>query len=193
MPAQLADASRTRKRLVDAFGHASVAAKRVRDLPTTSETQKKLQMAIYQSSYNFLQLHMLPLKALPKILKHAAASTPTPNGHLSNGQPGKKGALASIGFNSLTPGSGSDDGVSVSSVALSELEAQEKEARETLMVLEEQLFMVREQHRHAKKGRRFDEAEALGRNVADLEREVGRVRSEVEKVGEGFEGVYAGS
>lgn len=211
-PAQLSDASRTRKRLVDAFGHATIAAKRVRDLPTTSPTQQKLQQAIYQSSYNFLQLHMLPLKALPKILKHASAaasasSNPSVNGHipspLSNGNTNTNAkpanALASIHYNKISSpggggGTGSDDGISISSagISLSELEEQEKGLKENLMVLEEQLFLVREQYQLAKRGRRFDEAEALGRNVKDLEGEVGRLRGEVERVGVGFEGLYAG-
>ena len=207
-PAQLSDASRTRKRLVDAFGHATVAAKRVRDLPTTSPTQQKLQQAIYQSSYNFLQLHMLPLKALPKILKHASASSAAGmNGHipspLTNGNTNTNakptGALSSIHFNKLSSpagGNGSDDGsnISISSagISLSELVEQEKGLKENLMVLEEQLFLVREQYQVAKRGRRFDEAEALGRNVKDLEGEVGRLRGEVERVGVGFEGLYAG-
>lgn len=59
--AQLADASKVRRRLIDSFSQYDVAARRIRDLPTDSETQKKLQTAIHQQATNFLHLHMLPL------------------------------------------------------------------------------------------------------------------------------------
>ena len=69
---KLAEASKVRKRLTDAFTQYDVAARRIRDLPAESPTQAKLQKAIYVQATNFLHTHMLPLKSLPKILKHAA-------------------------------------------------------------------------------------------------------------------------
>lgn len=76
--AQITDASRTRKRLMDAFTQYDTAARRIRDLSSISPTQIKLQKAIYQNASQFLHLHMLPLKSLPKVLKHA-----TPNGDIT--------------------------------------------------------------------------------------------------------------
>ena len=58
---QLADASKVRRRLIDSFSQYDVAARRIRDLPTDSETQKKLQIAVHQQATNFLHLYMLPL------------------------------------------------------------------------------------------------------------------------------------
>ena len=60
---------------MDSFTQYDTAARRIRDAPSSTPTQLKLQKAIYGNASQFLHLHMLPLKTLPKILKHA-----TPNG-----------------------------------------------------------------------------------------------------------------
>lgn len=181
--AQLADASRTRKRLVDAFGQYNTAARRIRDLPTESPTQQRLQKSIYQQSSNFLQIHMLPLKSLPKVLKHAS-----PNGLSSSGRstPSGKpatGALASIKYNDI------DNASQVSSSsAVSALEAEEKTLRETLIVLEEQLFMVKEQVADASKRRKFDEVSSLAQNVEDLSKEIDHLQGQLGQLD--FAGAY---
>ena len=109
--AQLSEASKTRKRLMDSFTQYDIAARRIRDLPTTSPTQQKLQRAVYQQASNFLHLHMLPLKTLPKILRHATphgkARINAPPLALPNGKPHYGSALASIKYNSLEPDSSS--------------------------------------------------------------------------------------
>ena len=171
--AQLADASKTRKRLVDAFGQYNTAARRIRDLPTDSPTQQRLQRAIYQQSSNFLQIHMLPLKALPKLLKHATAhGMGTFERAPPNGKPAS--ALASIRFNDIDSASQVS-----SSSAVSALEVEEKTLRETLMVLEEQLFLVKEQIADATKRRKFDEVSSLAQNVEDLSKEVDHVQGQL--------------
>ena len=96
---QIADASRTRKQLIDLFIQFDAAAHRIRDMPSQSSTQLKLQKAIYQNASQFLHLYMLPLESLPKVLKHA-----TPHGRdlkLPNGTPSGKppNALAAIHLN----------------------------------------------------------------------------------------------
>jgi rabenosyn-5 len=130
---------------------------------------------------------MLPLKSLPKILKHAsphgaagpsrlsssnsitttkaaAATTTTPN------------ALAAIRFNdALETGSQ----VSSRSSAIESLEAEEKELRERLIVLEEQKFIVNEMLNDARKRRKFDEVQSLSLNVDDLTREVDSVNGQL--------------
>lgn len=181
-PTQLADASRTRKRLVDAFGQYNTAARRIRDLPSDSPTQQKLQKAIYLQSSNFLQIHMLPLKALPKVLKHA-----TPNGVGTSGgsTPNEKPAtaLASIKLNDI------DNTSQVSSSsAVSALEAEEKNLRETLIVLEEQLFLVKEQVADANKRRKFDEVSSLAHNVEDLSKEIDHIQGQLGQLD--FAGAY---
>ncbi|KAI9783497.1 MAG: carboxypeptidase Y-deficient [Candelina submexicana] len=186
--AQITNASKVRKRLLDSFAKYDSAARRIRDLPTTSPTQQRLQKAIYGQATNFLHLHMLPLKTLPKILKHASphGNSAAANGHhlhLDRPPNGTTSALAAINYKG--PGSAT---AASSSSALSTLESEEKELRERLIVLEEQKFFVGEMVADANKRRRFDEVAALKGNLEDLGREINGV---VGKLGAlDFEGAY---
>jgi len=197
--AQISDASRTRKRVMDAFTQYDTAARRIRDMPSTSPTQLKLQKAIHQNASQFLHLHMLPLKSLPKVLKHATphgdvtprnnslvpASSPlaTPDG----GKP--QSALASIRYNHVRNDSSSAISLfSTTSSRVSELEAEEKSLRERMIVLEEQKFMVQEMIAEANKRRKFDEVAALAGNVEDLSREIDGIQGMLTNLD--FEGAY---
>jgi rabenosyn-5 len=171
-PQQLSDATKVRKRLMDAFSQFDQAAKRIRDLPTESPTQQKLQKAVYQQAYSFLSLHMLPLRALPRILKHAAPQ----------GRPNGGGALASIKYSNQSAGSG------VSSSEVSAMESEEKELRERLIILEEQKFMVSEMVANATKHRRFDEVTSLAQNLEDLNQEIDQANGQLSQLD--FAGVY---
>ncbi|KAJ6082915.1 hypothetical protein N7467_007050 [Penicillium canescens] len=196
--AQIADASKVRKRLIDSFAQYDVAARRIRDMPTNSPTQQRLQKAIYQQASNFLHLHMLPLKTLPKILKHAtpasdripsrtsSPSTPV-NSSTSNIRPSES-ALASIRYNSIAASGSNSSLASETSSAVSALEAEEKSLRDRLIVLEEQKFFVSEMIADANRRRKFDEVSSLAVNVEDLSREIDRVNGML--AGLDFEGVY---
>jgi rabenosyn-5 len=183
-PAQLAEASKVRKRLTDAFTQYDVAAQRIRDLPTESETQQRLQKAIYLQATNFLHVHMLPLKSIPRILKHATPSglrSPPMNG---NGKP--QGALAAIKYNDLANGTGarpsSSRASSTSSAAVTALEAEEKQLRERMIVLEEQKFFVSEMIADANKRRKFDEVSALSSNMKDLSKEIDQIQGQLAQI-----------
>lgn len=196
-PTQLADATKVRKRLMDAFTQYDVAARRIRDLPTDSPTQARLQKAIHAQATTFLHLHMLPLKSLPKIMRHA-----TPSGNRSNSTSSTapntrptNGALAAIKYDSHPNNGGTGEGrpgssraSSTSSVAITALEAEEKELRERLIVLEEQKFFVQEMIAGANKQRRFDEVAALLQNVDDLTKEVDAIQGQL--AGMDFAGAY---
>lgn len=176
---QLAEASKVRKRLIDSFGKYDLAAKRILNLPSKSLTQLKLQKAIYQQSASFLNLHMLPLKSLPKILKHAS-----PHGG-SNGLPTNgRTALAAMKYNDIDSASQIS-----SSSAVSAMEAEEKELKERLIVLEEQRFFVAEMVADANKRRKFDEAASLQGNLQDLAKEIDSVNGMLGQLD--FSGVYA--
>ncbi|KAJ6014742.1 hypothetical protein N7540_009333 [Penicillium herquei] len=200
--AQIADASKVRKRLIDSFAKYDVAARRIRDLPTNSPSQQRLQKAVYQQASNFLHLHMLPLKSLPKVLKHASPSGDRIPSHTSspntpaNGSPAptkpQDSALSSIKYNNRVAASGSNASLaSDASSAVSALEAEEKSLRERLIVLEEQKFFVSEMIADANRRRKFDEVSSLAVNVEDLSREIDRVNGML--AGLDFEGVYTGS
>ncbi|RAK85036.1 FYVE-domain-containing protein [Aspergillus costaricaensis CBS 115574] len=200
--AQIAEASKVRKRLTDSFAQYDVAARRVRDMQTDSPTQQRLQKAIYQQASNFLHLHMLPLKSLPRVLKHTS-----PNGGLSNstsspaspspsngslGGPRRQGsALASIKYGNLAASGSNASLASDTSSAVSALEAEEKSLRERLIVLEEQKFFVSEMIADANRRRKFDEVSSLAMNIEDLTREIDRVNGMLD--GLDFEGVYTGA
>ncbi|CAI6330456.1 unnamed protein product [Periconia digitata] len=177
-PQQLTDATKVRKRLMDAFAQFDQAAKRIRDLPTESPTQLRLQKAVYNQAYNFLSTHMLPLQSLPRVLKHAA-----PHGQKSQSRSnGGGGALASIKYNNQA------GSVVSSSSAVSALESEEKDLRERLIILEEQKFMVSEMVANATKHRRFDEVTSLAQNLEDLNKEIDQINGQLGSLD--FAGAY---
>ncbi|OAX83573.1 hypothetical protein ACJ72_02065 [Emergomyces africanus] len=190
-PTQLADASKVRRRLMDSFAQYDIAARRIRDLPTHSPTQAKLQKAIYHQATNFLHLHMLPLKSLPKVLKHA-----TPHGSklpfnssaaITNGS---TSALAAIKYGNQESATSTTSLASDNSSAISALETEEKSLREQLIVLEEQKFFVTEMIADANRRRKYDEASSLTQNAEDLSKEIDRVNGMIGQLN--FEGLYSG-
>ena len=196
---QIADASRTRKRLMDSFTQFDVAARRIRDMPTDSPTQQRLQKAIYQQASQFLHLHMLPLKTLPNILKHA---TPHGGAHKTNGissplalstaNTPSKGPLAAIHRTTHSFDSSSQLSVTTTTSSISQLEDEEKSLREQLIILEEQQFMLGEMVRDASKRRKFDEVESLRGNLTEIEKEVVRVQGLVSGVAGQIGNLYDG-
>lgn len=182
-PTQLAEATRVRKRLTDSFTQYNSAARRLRDLPTESPTQKQLQKAIFQQASSFLHIHMLPLKSLPQVLKHAKPHGAASPAKSPDSRP--NGALASIKFNDAEVASQAS-----SSSAVSALEAEEKSLRENLIVLEEQSFLLKAQIADASKRRKFDEVSSLKQNVDDLGREIDRVQGQLGQLD--FAGAYSG-
>ncbi|KAI1871873.1 hypothetical protein JX265_005859 [Neoarthrinium moseri] len=183
---QIQEASKLRKRLMDSFSKYDIAAKRIRDMKTTSPTQQHLQKSIYQAASSFLHMHMLPLKNLPRLLKHSSSSSSSsrrlllPNGHAPS------------------PLRGSTDGyletasqTSETSTVVSALETEEKELRERLIVLEEQKYLVQKMIASSQGARRFEEVSALTRNVDELEKEISGLKSKIGGVEERWQGLYA--
>ncbi|RAK98225.1 putative vacuolar segregation protein (Pep7) [Aspergillus ibericus CBS 121593] len=200
--AQISEASKVRKRLTDSFAQYDVAARRIRDMQTDSPTQQRLQKAIYQQASNFLHLHMLPLKSLPKVLKHASShgrpssstsspTSPSPGNGSLGGSRRQGPALASIKYGSIAASGSNSSLASDASSAISALEAEEKSLRERLIVLEEQKFFVSEMIADANRRRKFDEVSSLAMNIEDLTREIDRVNGMLD--GLDFEGVYTGT
>ncbi|CAN8101738.1 unnamed protein product [Discula destructiva] len=185
--AQIQEASKLRKRLTDSFTKYNLAAKRLRDMPTTSATQLRLQNNIYTAASSFLHTYMLPLKSLPKML---SSNKPSNSHHHHPATTHHRRLLSSDRANSANGLSPLRNGETLSSPTASETASslaaeEEKELRERLVVLEEQRFLVQEMVRAARAARRFDEVGALGKNVAELEREIEEARMAVEKWEEG--------
>jgi uncharacterized small protein (DUF1192 family) len=160
---------------MDSFTQYSLAATRLRDLPSSSPTQKRLQMAVHKQASTFLHLHMLPLKTLPKVLKHATSTA--------------HGGRPLLAPNGMSSSSFSVDGKStVSSLETIEAEEKEKGLRDQVVVLEEQLYLVDEMLKDAQRRRKFDEVDMLGGSKADLEQEVAKLRDEIERLSVGLHG-----
>lgn len=189
--AQIQEASKLRKRLTDSFTKYNLAAKRLRDLPSSSDTQMRLQKNIYTAASSFLHTYMLPLKSLPKMLKSAnSGNSASSHRRLLSAtdrhntlSPLRNGELAESETASLA-------GASEASTAVSALESEEKELRERLVVLEEQRFLVKEMVANARGARRFEEVGALSKNVEELDKEIVGLRLKVDGVEERWEGVY---
>ncbi|KAI1643107.1 uncharacterized protein F4817DRAFT_270246 [Daldinia loculata] len=183
--AQIQEASKLRKRLTDSFTKYDVAARRIRDMKTDSPAQRQLQKAIHQAASAFLHMHMLPLKNLPRMLKHNSSSSSS-----------AKSRLLANGHVASPLRNGSDmletaSQTSEASTAVSALETEEKELRERLIVLEEQKYMVQAMISGAHGARRFEEVSALTRNVEELETEIESVKGKVTAVEERWQGFYA--
>jgi len=117
-------------------------------------------------------MHMLPLKALPKIMdkrKQRRAIELIADGSSSVGADGS-------GLTSRAS--------SVSGVELEQQNTEEKRLKEQLMVLEEQKFLVESMVGEAKRCRRFEEVGVLQRSLSELEEEIEKVRGEVERLDE---------
>lgn len=189
--AQIQEAAKLRKRLTDAFAKYDLAAKRIRNMKTDSPTQLRLQKAIYASASSFLHANLLPLKSVPAVLRSQSSNQRRllagGNGSHANSSPLRNGESARF-----DPETSSLGGVSEVSTAVSTaLETEEKEAREKLVVLEEQRFLVQEMLNNARGARRFEEAGALTRNLEELDKEIEAARRLVAGVEERWEGLYA--
>lgn len=195
--AQIQEAGKLRKRLTDSFTKYNLAAKRIRDLKTTSPTQLRLQQNIYTAASAFLHTYMLPMKSVPKMLKsntsnHHRRLLSAHDRHSSSGSmatalsPLRNGELADPGSETASLG-----GASETSTAVSALETEEKELRERLVVLEEQRFLVKEMVNNARGARRFEEVGALNKNVEELDREIAGLKKAVDGVEERWEGLYS--
>ncbi|TDZ37999.1 Vacuolar segregation protein pep7 [Colletotrichum trifolii] len=190
--AQIQEASKIRKRLTDAFTKYDLAARRLRDTKTNSKTQLRLQQAVYAAASTFLHTHMLTLKSVPQILRSRSSQS---SRLLALQSGSNNGSSSSLHLSPLRNGelaeSETASQASETSTAVSALETEEKEARERLVVLEEQRFMVQQMVDSARGARRFEEVSALTRNVEELDREIEKVKKIVGGVEERWEGLYA--
>lgn len=176
--AQIQEAGKIRKRLMDSFAKYGMAARRLRDLKTDSPTQQRLQQAVYAYSSSFLHTNMLPLKSLPQMLRHRSAPSQQ---HAQSTSSLRHFELASDAGSQAT---------SESSTVVSQRETEEKHLKEQLAVLEEQKFMVEDMISSATGARRFEEVGALSRNVDELDREIAKLSTKIRHVEQRWQGAY---
>ncbi|RCI08979.1 hypothetical protein L249_5019 [Ophiocordyceps polyrhachis-furcata BCC 54312] len=203
-PAQMQEASKIRKRLIDSFGKYGAAAKRLRALKAENETQRRLQEAVYAHSSSFLHANMLPLKSLPGMLRHQRSSSISSNNsnnnrHSNNNNPLTSSSLRHtelVATDDPSPASSPSQaglaGRRPPSDDATVLESEEKRLKEKMAVLQEQRLLVDDMIRIASSGsRRFDEVTALARNRDELDHEIGRLERSVVDLERRLEGVYA--
>ncbi|QPH05282.1 hypothetical protein C2857_002983 [Epichloe festucae Fl1] len=187
--AQIQEAGKIRKRLMDSFAKYGMAAKRLRDLKTDSPTQQRLQQAVYAYSSSFLHTNMLPLKSLPQMLRHRSAPSQYSSRFHTTTTTTLSHSTSSLRHFELASDAGSQ-AASESSTVVSQLETEEKHLKERLAVLEEQKYMVEEMIGSATGARRFEEVGALSRNVDELGREIAELRTKIGHVEQRWEGAY---
>ena len=193
--AQIQEAAKIRKRLMDSFAKYNMAAVRLRDLKTESAMQRRLQKSVFSAASTFLQANMVPLKHVPKMLRSQQSSPGNSSTHRRllanlNGAGGHMSPLRN-GENIGDAADSTSVAGSEISTAVSMLETEEKELRERLVVLEEQRFLVQQMVDNAHGSRRFEEVGALSRNVEELDSEINRLKQQVRGVEERWEGLYA--
>ncbi|KKA29307.1 hypothetical protein TD95_002377 [Thielaviopsis punctulata] len=181
--AQIQEAGKIRRRLIDSFTKYDAAARRLRDLRTDSATQLRLQKAVYAGASAFLHTHMLTLKSVPNILRAGAGSKKSPqHGRTNSGlSPLRNHAELSETASQVSE---------ASTAAMSALENEERQVREKLIVLEEQRFMVQQMIDSAHGGRRFEEVSALSRNAEELDVEIAQLKAKVGTVEEQWHDLY---
>lgn len=186
LQAQVQQASRIRKRLIDSFTKLDTAAKRIRDLPTDSSTQKRLQEAVHSAASAFLHANMIPLKSIPQTLKK---TRPSPDSAaLYRSSPLRNGKMSTS--NSLVDADNASE-VSEASTAVSVLEAEERELKERLIVLEEQRYLIGKMISTARGASRVEEVIALARNAEELDLEIGKLKLHVDRVEDKWEHLFA--
>ncbi|KPM37322.1 hypothetical protein AK830_g9222 [Neonectria ditissima] len=188
--AQLQEAAKIRRRLIDSFAKYGAAANRLRDLKADNPTQVRLQASIYTYASGFLHLNMLPLKSLPQLFRSGssspALSTPTTSRLLAHSASSLRRSELAASSSSETASQAPSEG----STVVSQLETEERDLRERLVVLEEQRFMVHDMVKSAQAARRFEELSALSRNLEELDVEIDVLKGKVGGVEQRFEGVY---
>ena len=175
----LAEAARTKRRVVEALGMVDSQAKRIRDLPASGPAQEKLQANVALSTGNWGREVGLKVKALSAILEDVASRhRPTAAQEIA-ARLGRGG----VGVRSVSaPITVADKAVVGGGVRDREKEGKEKELKERIMVLEEQGFLLKGMMEEAGKKRRLDEVAALSRSLVEIEEEAGRLQGEVEGI-----------
>jgi hypothetical protein len=157
-PELLHEASRIRKRLLESFVQFDTMSRKVMTIRVNTDEEARLQKQIYNVAAQYLQENMLPLKALPKILKHT-----------------KPSQLSEVAIASPTL---DDRAAEAEREEENILSAQEIQAlREKLIVLEEQKFLVQGMITEANHRRKFDEVAPLQQSIDDLDNELANIRA----------------
>lgn len=163
----LVEAGKMRRRLMEAFFELDKAAKRLQNIKTSSEEEARVKKLVVIDIAQYLQVNMIPLRALPKVLKKDRKEK---NGKKGTKDDGAVNEVEEAGFEAEVEGEGDD----LSDREVSELQQQ-------LIVLEEQKFLVDGMVKEASSKRRFDELKPLQQSIEDLEKEISHIKTRLGK------------
>lgn len=152
-PELLRDATKIRTRLLDLFVQLDNTSRKVMTIKVHSEVERRLQKQIYSVNTQYLQDNMLPLKSLPKILKH------------------NKQAASQLSEVSTME----EEESNIIKLPPDEIQ----KLREQIIVLEEQKFLVSSMVNEANTRRKFDEIEPLKESLNELEKELTKLRDQL--------------
>lgn len=157
----MGDATTARKKLMDAFVQYDSLAKRFGACRADTDVEKRLQARMTSVAEQFLQDTMVPLRAVPKVLKRQPNTDfESSNNNINDSKP-------------LQEGESHLDRMSRRARRAAEV----KEQQDQLIVLQEQEFLVRNMIDEAKKGRRFDEVGPLMQSVQELQTEIEKIQN----------------
>ncbi|CAN6627291.1 vacuolar segregation protein Pep7p [Trichomonascus vanleenenianus] len=159
----LTEATAIRKKLLESFFQYEKVARKVLMYTPQSDGEKRLQQQVYSVAAQFLQDHLLPLKSLPKALKHKNGSA-TPPG--TSSPPSASSLPPPPSVESMELIENADDGIS----------QEIQNLQNQVVVLEEQKYMVEQMVSDAKSRRKLDEITALEQNLVDLSAEIDSLR-----------------
>lgn len=175
--------SAARKKLMDAFVQYDTLAKRIGMCHVESTVEKRLQSRMMSVAEQFLQDTMVPLRAVPKVLKKSIGSDLSDNSSINSGGSNNNGNYSYVQFKDLAPDSQQYETPSKQESQLDRMSRRTRLAAETklyqdqLIVLQEQEYLVRNMMEDAKKSRRFDEVAPLLQSVEELQREISKIES----------------
>ncbi|UZJ57088.1 hypothetical protein CBS101457_006408 [Exobasidium rhododendri] len=175
------DAAQARKQLLANFANYDLVAKKIRNLDDAGNVSlARIKMAIWTKANLFLQQNMFPLQSLPKT---SPSKKEKPKAPLGTNTPMTDNRFHLIDAPLTSSSSNNSQGSSTpSSEAKANARTIElvkndpKAAKESLVVLEQQLSLVLEYAASAAKARKFQDAKALKSSAQDLDAEIARLR-----------------
>lgn len=206
------DAVQARKQLLSNFATYDELAKRIRKLPSESDSaevqasdaaQERIQHAIFTRANLFLQQNMLPLQSLPKLGSKGStgddasdssvsvttsprASSPQQSSrrHANGENTGSVGSFRSL-FGGSRRGTAPDKAITDVENDVPHDNTDPAELREQLKVLLEQEKLVADYVESAAKARKFDDARTLKKSHEELCKEILRIQKQLVVKGQG--------
>ncbi|ODQ64411.1 hypothetical protein NADFUDRAFT_61239 [Nadsonia fulvescens var. elongata DSM 6958] len=153
-----ADATKIRKKLLNTCAQFDSISRSLSNLTLNIENERRLQQNIFLAAVHFLQINMLPLRALPKLLKSAKKLKTGPN---------KSSQQEAVEFkNFVLPTSRLTD-------------TEIADLRQQLIVMEEQKFLVSGMVEGATQRRKYNEIPPLESSLRELDKEIDRIRCDL--------------